>query len=79
MAIQVVLLTFFVDYLIKWIISFYHSSTLGSPLVCPVRGDMSSLAQFGVDSFVDKKTCDGITGYTNVALYNDWIKKQAED
>lgn len=48
-------------------------------MVCSIKGDEETLFLFGVDSFVNIKECTGITAYTNVALYNDWIKQQAED
>lgn len=48
-------------------------------MVCSVEGDESGkMVQFGVSSFVSGK-CNKYSAYTNVALYNDWIREQAED
>lgn len=57
-------------------------STKGGPMVCPIKGDKGSLAQFGICSFGhdgDQGKCTGMAVYANTARYIDWVKKMAED
>lgn len=54
----------------------------GGPMVCPIKGDKGSLAQFGICSFGhdgDQGKCTGMAVYANTARYIDWVKKMAED
>lgn len=52
----------------------------GSPLVCPVPGEIDYYYQAGLVSWGLECGLEGVPGvYTNVAKFRDWIDHQMDD